>query len=334
MRDVRVFDLHCDTLDDLARPTLPDGLVGSVGRRPGTGHTETGELRDFADAPGHLSLERMSAFSWCQCLAVFVPDPLSVEQSARFFDAVASTLPRHVAAHPDMLRVVRDAREVDGVLESGRTCGLLTIENGKLLAADPRMVDHVARLGVKMVALTWNAANPLGSGHDTEQGLTNLGVRTVGALEDRRIVVDVSHLNDPGFADVLACARRPFVASHSNSRAVCDVPRNLTDDQFRAIRDAGGIVGLNFCRRFVSTQREDPTPEDLIAHVEHWLDLDGADAVALGSDYDGCRTPSWLEPCDRMSLLASLLGEAFGSTLAEKVMFGNAHAFFERNEAS
>jgi membrane dipeptidase len=334
MEDLRVFDLHCDTLDALAWPTLPDDLNGGSTTY---GHADVpavapGELQDFAGFGGHLSLENVKGTLWCQCLAVFVPDTLDVPRSRAFFEHVAATLPAHVATHPDLLDVATDAREIDATIASGRMCGLLTIEGGKLLAASDDMVERISQAGVKMLTLTWNAANPLGSGHNTEQGLTPFGERCVRELEDRRIVVDVSHLNDPGFDDVRRIARRPFVASHSNSRAICDVPRNLTDDQFRAIRDAGGLVGLNFCDWFVTHERKDPTPDDLLAHVEHWLDLDGRDVVALGSDYDGCNPPSWLVPCDKVATLADLLRERFGAELADRLLFSNAHDFFVRNE--
>lgn len=338
MNKTRVFDLHCDTLDRLAWPTLPAALNLGEKAYPGASGQAAGRLEDFARAGGHLSLDRMAAFAWTQCLAVFVPDPLDPAQSADFFERVAASLPAHAAAHPDLLAVARDARSIQDVLGSGRTCGLLTIENGKLLAARGEtdragraMVAHLADEGVKMVTLTWNAPNPLGSGHDSEQPLTAFGRAMLAALEDARIVADVSHLNDPGFWDVARLARRPFAASHSNSRTVCDVPRNLTDDQFRAIRDAGGIVGLNFCRGFVAPSA-DPTPDELFAHVDHWLDLGGEKVVALGSDYDGCDVPSWLAPCDALATLADEARHRYGSDQANRLLFGNAHDFFVRNE--
>ncbi|MGI6229537.1 MAG: dipeptidase [Tractidigestivibacter sp.] len=330
----RIFDLHCDTLDRLAWPLLPDELNGGhASYAPGDeGSVERGTLQDFAISKGHLSLNAMSGFSWCQCLAVFIPDQLAPDEAARFFDVVSRSLPSHVAAHPDLLGVARCASEVDEVLGSGKTCGFLTIEGGGLLAASPDMLEKIAAAGVRMVTLTWNGANPLGSGHETHQGLTDFGAKSVGALERRHIAVDVSHLNDEGFWDVARISKRPFAASHSNSRAVRDVPRNLTDDQFRAIRDAGGVVGLNFCRSFISGEK-DPSPDELLAHVEHWLDLGGERVVALGSDYDGSNVPSWLEPCDKMRGLVKMMRQRFGDEQAERLCFGNAREFFSRVEA-
>lgn len=331
---MRVFDLHCDTLDRLGWQMLDEDLRGAKKSYvdEDAEHMVPGQLMDFADAPTHLSLERAAAFKWCQCTAVFIPDPLTIEQSARFFDIISDTLARHVAAHPDALTQLRSVEQVEGVLDAGKMVALLTIENGKLLAASPDMPDLIERAGVKMVTLTWNAANPLGSGNETQEGLSDFGRQMVAALENRKIAVDVSHLNDPGFWDVVACAKKPFAASHSNARAVCGHPRNLTDDQFRAIRDAGGVAGLNFCRRFV-VEEGDPTPEQLLAHVDHWLDLDGQDAVALGTDYDGCDVPSWLDGCERMGALEQALVERYGQELADKLLFKNAFDFFRRIES-
>jgi membrane dipeptidase len=331
----RIFDLHCDTLDRLAWPLLPDTLNGgqTVYAPDDEGKATPGALQDFTTSRGHLSLSRMVDFAWCQCLGVFIPDWLTPAEGAQFFEIVSGTLPQHIAAHPDLLAQARTAEDIDQILDSGRTCGLLTIEGGGLLAASPDMFERIDQAGVRMVTLTWNGANPLGSGHATHEGLTSFGREAVSELERRHIAVDVSHLNDEGFWDVARIATKPFAASHSNSRAVCDVPRNLTDDEFRAIRDAGGIVGLNFCRGFIS-KSQDPTPDEAFAHIEHWLDLDGEETIALGSDYDGCEVPSWLNPCSTLKDLFDEAQKRLGAELAERLCFTNARDFFGRIENS
>ena len=151
-------------------------------------------------------------------------------------------------------------------------------------------------------------------------------------LELRGIAVDVSHLNDAGFKDVCDAAARPFAASHSNARAVCGHPRNLADWQLRELADRGGIAGLNFCRDFLSDVHADPAPDDVLRHVDHVLETVGEDMLALGSDYDGCDVPSWLDPCDRVGDLHALLARQFGSAVADKIFFENARAFFARLE--
>ena len=192
---------------------------------------------------------------------------------------------------------------------------------------------RTADAGVRMVTLTWNGPNALGSGNDTSHGLTGFGRSCVGELERRGIIVDVSHLNDAGFKDVCATARRPFAASHSNARAVCGHPRNLADWQLRELADCGGIAGLNFCTQFLTDRLADPTRDDVLRHVDHVLETAGEDVLALGSDYDGCDVPSWLEPCDRIGALHELLACEFGRDIADKVFFRNARDFFERVES-
>jgi membrane dipeptidase len=144
-----------------------------------------------------------------------------------------------------------------------------------------------------MLTLTWNGKNDIASGNDTADGMSDFGREAVRALEDHRIVVDVSHLNDAGFADLLHVATRPFVASHSNSRAVCPHPRNLTDAQFGEIRDRGGLVGINYYRAFIADvpAGKDVTFDQLSRHIDHFLSLGGEKVLALGSDFDGSDTP-------------------------------------------
>ena len=335
MPRTRILDLHCDTLDLLAWPVISDELrahEAMFNPEDLDGPTAPGPLADIATDAVHLSLDGASGMDWVQCMAIFVFDTLTPEQQLRFFQEVAATVPAHLAAHPDRLAIVRTVDEAEDALAQGKFCGMLTIEGAGLLAAGDDTVEMIDEAGVRMVTLTWNAENPLGSGHDTHHGLTELGRRRIRELEGHRIAVDVSHLNDEGFADLLEVARRPFAASHSNSRAIHDVPRNLTDDQFCAIRDTGGIAGINYYTGFVAPG-DDYTPEQLFAHIDHWLDLGGQDVVALGSDFDGCDTPSWISSCADTQHLADLLVERYGAEQADKICYGNAAAFFRRTES-
>lgn len=334
MAGTRVFDLHCDTLDRLAWPMLSSELQGGdpTYEPNDCSWVVPGQLQAISGSPTHISLERTEGIGWCQCMGVFIPDKLSPEQALRFFDAVSGTLAQHVEANPDRIAQVRSVGEAERAMVRGKLAAMLTVENARLLAVGEGIAQHMAEAGVRVASLTWNGAGPLGSGNSSGAGLSERGRRAIAELEDAGIVVDVSHLNDRGFAELLQLARRPFIATHSNSRVVRNVPRNLADDQFRAIRDAGGIVGLNFCRDFVSGS-PDPSPDELLAHVDHWLDLDGASVIALGSDYDGCDVPSWLDPASKMRDLDALLRERYGDWMAERIMFENAASFFRRYEA-
>ncbi len=234
------------------------------------------------------------------------------------------------------LAQARTMAEVDVAHATSRTAAVFTVEGASFLEDDGTAegrLDELADAGVRMVTLTWNGPNALGSGNDTRHGLTGFGRTCVAELEHRGIVVDVSHLNDRCFDEVAALTERPFVASHSNSRVACGHRRNLTDAQFGELADRGGIVGLNFCTQFLTDRIADPTRDDVLRHVDHVLETAGERVLALGSDYDGCDVPTWLDPCDRIGALHELLAGEFGLAVADRVFFQNAHDFFAQFDA-
>ena len=184
-----------------------------------------------------------------------------------------------------------------------------------------------------MLTLTWNGENGLGSGRQTDHGLTPFGRAAVPALEEAGILVDVSHLNDQGFRDVLELARRPFAASHSNSRTVCPHPRNLTDWQARELAARDCLIGLNYYSPFLRADGQPAGLDDLCRHAEHLLTLGAEDCLALGSDFDGADLPPCLDRCERVPALLERLQTEFGTALAEKLAWRNARSFFEKNLA-
>lgn len=327
---LRVFDLHCDTLDRLAFHGDP---FVSGGFAEHDAHIPAAQMSALADNACSVSLSRTEGFAWCQCFAAFIPDVVHGDAAWELFERVRAVLARELERSGDKLAQACGMPEVDAAHREGKTAAVLTVEGASFLeddrAAEGRL-DALTAAGVRMVALTWNGPNALGSGNDTRHGLTGFGRVCVGELERRGIVVDVSHLNDAGFKDVCNVSARPFAASHSNARSVCGHPRNLADWQLRELADRGGIVGLNFCTQFISVDHDDPTHDDVLRHVDHILETAGEDVLALGSDYDGCDVPSWLGPCDRIGSLHELLSRQFGRAIADKVFFENAHGFFER----
>ncbi|BAK44409.1 dipeptidase [Eggerthella sp. YY7918] len=329
---LRVFDLHCDTLDRLAfygDASVPGGFAEHDAAIPAD------RMATLADNDAHISLARMAGFAWCQCFAAFIPDVVHGDVAWDLFERVQRVWERELECCTDRLVRAHTMADVETAHAAGKTAGIFTVEGASFLednaAAEVRL-DALAEAGVRMVTLTWNGPNALGSGNDTTDGLTAFGRVTVRELERRGIVVDVSHLNDEGFKDVCAVAERPFVASHSNARVLCGHPRNLADWQLCELADRGGIVGLNFCRDFLSEVHPDPTPDDVLRHVDHVLEVAGEDVPALGSDYDGCDVPTWLDPCDHIGTLHDLLTHQFGRTVADKLFFENARTFFTRLE--
>lgn len=329
---LKVFDLHCDTLDRIAfygDPSVPGGFAEHDAGIPAE------RMAALADNDAHISLARTAGYAWCQCFAAFVPDVVRGDAAWGLFERVRGVWERELARSGDKLAAARAMGEVEAAHAAGKTAGLFTVEGASFLEDDGTAegrLDALAAAGVRMVTLTWNGQNALGSGNDTSEGLTPFGRNVVRELERRRIAVDVSHLNEAGFRDVCDCAGQPFAASHSNARAVCGHPRNLADWQLRELADRGGIAGLNFCCQFLSDAHDDPTGEDVLRHVDHVLNVAGEGVLALGSDYDGCDVPSWLDPCDRLRCLRALIVREFGPTVANKLFFENACVFFARIE--
>lgn len=239
--------------------------------------------------PGHLDLERCRNFGrYAQFFALYynpnhVPADGLWAQCLRMYQMFL----REMEANADLICHCRTADQVEETVADGRMAALLSIEGADLLECNPERIDTLAAWGVRLMNPVWNHANILcgTNKEDTDRGLSRQGRDFIHRLEEKNISVDVSHISDPGFWDVVRTARRPVVASHSNSRALCPHPRNLTDDMFRALRDSGGIVGINLYRDFVG---QSGSMEELVAHVDHFLSLDGEKALCIGGDLDGC----------------------------------------------
>ena len=310
-----VFDLHCDTLTALPDAPAPSGEP------------------DTLDLPGrHFSLSRLPAgVRWCQCCAVFLPDELRGEEAAAYYKRHRDSFRRQMERFSDRVLPCRSAADIEGAWAAGKTAAVLTVENGSALAGRLERVAELARDGVRMMTLTWNGANELGSGHDTGRGLTPFGREAVREMERQGILADVSHLNDRGFDDLLSTARKPFAASHSNARSVCGHRRNLTDGQIREMVMRKCLIGLNYYGAFLRDDGQVPTLDDLYRHVEHFLELGAGDCLALGSDFDGADLPPCLDSCQKVPGLGQCLAERFGRETAEGIMWRSAMAFFQRN---
>ena len=233
MNDLRVFDAHADTVSFLHRYGY-----------------------DIRRSPGHWDLTRAGAFAgFAQIFALWSDSP--GDALWRECQAQHETFLLLLERCPGQLRHCRTAPDVERAWAEGKTAAILSVEGAEMLECDIRKLDIAADWGARALNLTWNFANPLSgsSAERPEQGLTAHGRDFLRAMEERGILPDVSHLSDPGTWDVLRMARGPVIASHSNARALCPHRRNLTDDQFRAIRDTGGFVGLNAYLPFVGGRR-------------------------------------------------------------------------------
>ncbi len=303
------FDLHCDTATEAMK--CHAGLCGNGLQ---------------------LDLDKWQSGRLCQSYAVFIPDTLRGEAAWQYFLQCSGYWKDCIENTPDMLLLRKPAEASAQWRQQKHTC-FFSVEGGAVLAGRLERIQSLADCGVRTLTLTWNGENELASGTAATGGLKPLGRNIIRELERCCIVADVSHLNDESMGDVIEWAQRPVIATHSNSRRLCNVPRNLTDDQFRCIAERRGLVGLNFFTGFLREDRKHACMEDLLRHAEHFLDLGGEEVLALGSDFDGAEMPSDLSDCGALPALAGRLTETFGVTISEKICYKNALDFWQRYDA-
>ena len=262
-----IFDGHSDLLYDVTRRRLA-----------GEKHVlERHHLRDL-EAGG---VEGLALALWVSAQAQsFWKDVPEAKGDRERTDIMLLCMKAELAECP-WLELVRTPAEAEKAKAAGKKYAFLAVEGMGTIGDDLGGIDRYADVGVRLGMLTWNEENLLatGAGGDPYSGLTELGRRAVRRMGERGIVMDVSHLNDGGFWDVMKTAEGPVIASHSNCRALCDVRRNL------AIRDSGGVVGLNVHHAFVHADREKQTAEMLARHAAHMAEVMGVEHVACGFDF-------------------------------------------------
>lgn len=212
--------------------------------------------------------------------------------------------------------------------ENGKISAFLTIEEGGAMQGSLVHLRNFFRLGVRLITLTWNYPNEIGYPNSRpecrEQGLTPFGREVVAEMNRLGMLIDVSHLSDKGFYDVAQLSAKPFVASHSNARALAGHPRNMTDDMIRVLADKGGVMGINFAKDFLGNAPISRV-SDMVLHIKHIRRVGGLDVIAIGSDFDGISPELELAHAGQMSKLTIAL-ESSGFTAGEidKICWGNA----------
>ncbi len=306
---MKVVDMHCDTIWRLMDD--PNGWT-----------LEKNGL--------HISLEKMEKGSYLlQNFALFLDQKQGGDLYQRALQ-MADLFDGQMRLFSDRIRSVRSYEQILKNRDQGVMSALLTIEEGGVFQGSLEKLREFYERGVRMVTLTWNYPNEIGwpGALNVCKGLTEFGFCFLEETERLGVIADVSHLSDAGFWDVASHAKKPFVASHSNARAVCGHARNLTDEMIRALAQKGGVMGLNFCPDFLQTVpkgRENPgTIEAVVRHAKHIVNVGGIECLGLGSDFDGILTHSELTGADRMPLLDEALQKAgFREKEREKIFSQN-----------
>ena len=313
MTDMRFVDLHCDSILEIYT-----------------------KKKDLADLAGHINLEKLCRGGvLMQCFAAFIATHDCAERNGirvgayELFCAMADIFDRQMALYPDVLAPARSYADVVKNRAEGKISALFTVEDAVPLEGMIERVDEMYARGVRMAALLWNYEKALGfpnspDAREHAKPLKPFGREAVERLNELGILVDVSHLSEGGFWDVADISRKPFIASHSCARALCDHSRNLTDAQLRAVAEHGGIVGVNFNSGFLNG-REDYTPNaDIVRHMDYIRQKAGIESVALGSDFDGIDCALELRDCAGLPSLAGAMESAFTDDEIDLISSKNA----------
>lgn len=303
------FDLHCDTATEIYK--YKRGLSGG----------------NF-----NVTLEKTGKYGrFAQVFAVWIDDCLRGEAAWKYFCSVSDYFKNDLKKQSKKIMLCRTSGDLREAYETKRKAALLSIEGGAALAGKIDNVGRAYERGVRLLTLTWNGKCETGNGcmEESGGGLTAFGKETVREMESFNMIVDVSHLSEEGFWDVARTAKKPFAATHSNSKAVCPVMRNLTDGQFSEIAHGGGIVGLNMCADFLGGGINGIS--GVLEHTEHFLNLGGEKALAIGADFDGCGLPPDIPGADGMDKVYSAMCPAFGKKISDDIFYNNAYNFFIKN---
>lgn len=301
-----VIDGHCDSIGDYIRDkrTLKLGSEG-----------------------GHWDLERARAGGMAlQIMAAFIESEYKPGMATERGLELIHAAQRFISENSDRVFLILSQQELKQLPNPDKLGILLSVEGGEILGEGLFMLDIIHQLGVRALGLTWNQRNALadGAGEQTNSRLTRLGQSVVHRMNELGMLIDVSHLNEAGFWHVLELTEAPIVASHSCAYVLCQHPRNLTDEQLKALARNHGLVGVNFYPRFLTAKGE-ASLAHVVQHISHIAEVAGVETIGIGSDFDGIdQTPKGLEHVGKYPDLAeALLQAGFHAEEIERIFFGN-----------
>ncbi|TPK90693.1 MULTISPECIES: dipeptidase [unclassified Mesorhizobium] len=343
---IPVFDGHNDTLLRLYQSKEADVEKLFIEGTP-SGHIDLPRARKggfaggmFAIFPPPVEKSKRSAVPPAPSDNEPLPPELPQAEAITSTIGMASILFRLERA--GALTVCRSAGDVRNAMAKGSIAAVFHIEGVEAIDPGLAMLDVLHAAGLRSLGIVWSRPNAFGNGvpfrfpssPDTGPGLTDAGKALVKACNQLRIMIDLSHLNEKGFRDVAALSDAPLVATHSNVHAICGHSRNLTDWQLGAIRESGGMVGLNFATGFLredGRMNADTSIDIMVRHIDSLLQALGEDGVGLGSDFDGAMIPAPIgDVAGLPKLIDALAARGFGRALIEKIAYRNWLSVLER----
>ncbi len=323
---MKIIDLHCDSIMHLMQNS--DSLYNKK---------------------GHINLKKLQQGDYMlQCFAMFV----NIKKVNSPYDYCKKMIQKYYENINQYKQIIKPAYTYQDILdnnEQGLISALLTIEEGQVLEGSIKKLHEFYNLGVRMITITWNYPNELGypnidnnkitkempyekiqSMIETKKGLTTKGIKIIKEMEKLGMIIDVSHLGDKGVKDVLKHTTKPFIASHSNVRTICNFPRNLSDELLIEMKKRNCLIGINYCPEFLKEQSHKMEITDVIKHIKYLKELIGIDYIALGSDFDGIEGELELKDASYLPLLVEKLKDAdFTEEEIQKITHQNALRLFK-----
>jgi membrane dipeptidase len=336
---IPVFDGHNDALLRLHLQKEGDPVAGFLAGTAG-GHIDLPKAREGGLAGGLFAVfcpspEKLDFGAFAAGGEVPMPPPLPMDMARQSATRMISLLFQLERASGGQVSVCRSAAEVRAAMSRHALATVLHIEGVECIDGDLDFLEVLYAAGLRSLGPVWSRHNIFGHGvpfrfpgsPDTGPGLTEAGRRLVSACNRLGVLVDLSHLNERGFWDVAGLSSAPLVATHSNAHALCPTPRNLTDDQLRAIGETGGMAGLNFATGFLRPDGRMDAATDIdlmLRHLDHMIEMAGEDHVGLGSDFDGAVIPETIRSAAGLPRLVHAMEQrGYGRPLIEKLAHAN-----------
>lgn len=325
---MKLIDLHCDSL---LLTMLPDREVQESYLRKNDAMVDIDKL--------------LKGNSLAQFFAIFIPSKnldqfdFADHSPFEFAQQLHKNYLHELEVNREYFKHANNYQDLLANEKNNLISTFLTIEEGGIIDDDMNRLDELYAMGVRLITLTWNYENCIGYPNSKnesimQKGLKDFGIDVVKRMNELGIIIDVSHLSDGGFWDVVKYSTQPFIASHSNSRSLTEHTRNLTDEMMVAIAESGGLIGINFGPDFIYDKNTSKSDEskvaDIVKHIKHIRTVAGIDSISLGSDFDGIRGKLEIQNIGQISkLYTALEKEGFSKSELEKIWYKNALRIIE-----
>lgn len=279
-----IFDAHCDTITKIME--LDSNLFKNS---------------------CHIDLVRLKkAGNFVQTFAAFIDPAYSQAYAMKRAMQIIDRFYKELETYKDDIMLCCNYSDIENAFSDGKIAAMLSIEGGEALQGDLGALRNFYRLGVRSICLTWNYRNEIADGVKDDEsggGLTPFGRKVIKEMNNLGMLVDLSHISEKGFWDVIETTTKPIIVSHSNARAICSHPRNLYDDQIEVVAKNGGVIGINLYPDFLNDTTQ-ASMKDVIKHIEYIISLAGPDHIGIGADFDGIeKTPEGINGIEDLNAI-------------------------------